>query len=248
MDAARLGVVSSPCRPEPRETKSPSQFPSQRASGRRCVPEASRSPETTARFRTRLCPVFGYIGVRMSGSNPVTLTRDVEAALVPVGTKVTLMKGEQAYITQSLGGSYTVIVNGNMFRIEGKDADALGLPVQTPTLSTGKPMTREEVEKQVWEVLKTCYDPEIPVNIVDLGLIYDCVVTPIEGKPDTYRVDVKMTLTAPGCGMGPMIAQDAQNKILSIEAVEEANVEVVWDPPWNQSMLSEAAKLQLGLL
>ena len=153
-------------------------------------------------------------------SNPVTLTRDVEAALVPVGTKVTLMKGEQAYITQSLGGSYTVIVNGNMFRIEGKDADALGLPVQSPAFTTGKPMTREEGEKQVWEVLKTCYDPEIPVNIVDLGLIYDCVVTPIEGKPDTYRVDVKMTLTAPGCGMGPMIAQDAQNKILSIEEAD----------------------------
>jgi len=184
----------------------------------------------------------------MSGSNPVQLTRDVEATLVPVGTKVTLMKGEQAYITQSLGGSYTVVVNGNMFRIEGKDADALGLPVQTQVVTTGKPMTREEVEKQVWEVLKTCYDPEIPVNIVDLGLIYDCVVTPIEGKETAYRVDVKMTLTAPGCGMGPMIAQDAQNKILSIEAVEEANVEVVWDPPWNQSMLSEAAKLQLGLM
>jgi probable FeS assembly SUF system protein SufT len=184
----------------------------------------------------------------MSSSNPVPLTRDVEATLIPVGTKVTLMKGEQAYITQSLGGSYTVIVNGNMFRIEGKDADALGLPVQTQVVATGKPMTREEVEKQVWEVLKTCYDPEIPVNIVDLGLIYDCVVTPIEGRENAYRVDVKMTLTAPGCGMGPMIAQDAQNKILSIEAVEEANVEVVWDPPWNQSMLSEAAKLQLGLM
>lgn len=191
---------------------------------------------------------FWLYFARMSSSNPVSLTRDVEATLIPVGTKVTLMKGEQAYITQSLGGSYTVIVNGNMFRIEGKDADALGLPVQTQVVATGKPMTREEVEKQVWEVLKTCYDPEIPVNIVDLGLIYDCVVTPIEGKENAYRVDVKMTLTAPGCGMGPMIAQDAQNKILSIEAVEEANVEVVWDPPWNQSMLSEAAKLQLGLM
>lgn len=201
-----------------------------------------------AGVRTRLSRTFGYSCVRMNGSNPVQLTRDVEATLVPVGAKVTLMKGEQAYITQSLGGSYTVIVNGNMFRIEGKDADALGLPVETRTMATGRPMTREEVEKQVWEALKTCYDPEIPVNIVDLGLIYDCVVAPVEGKENAYRVDVKMTLTAPGCGMGPMIAQDAQNKILAIEAVEEANVEVVWDPPWNQSMLSEAAKLQLGLL
>jgi probable FeS assembly SUF system protein SufT len=181
-------------------------------------------------------------------SDPVTLARDVEAAVVPVGTKVTLMKGEQAVVTQSLGGSYTVIVNGNMFRIEAKDADALGLEVQAKaTSATTGPATPEQVEKQVWEALKTCYDPEIPVNIVDLGLVYDCVVTPIEGSA-SFRVNVKMTLTAPGCGMGPMIAQDAQNKILSIEAVDEANVEVVWDPPWNQAMLSEAAKLQLGLM
>jgi len=182
-------------------------------------------------------------------SDPKTLTRDVEASVVPAGTKVTLQKGEQAHITQSLGGSYTVIVNGNMFRIDGKDADALGLEVQTKGAPAAiGPATPEEVEKQVWEALKTCFDPEIPVNIVDLGLVYDCVVLLIEGNSGSFRVDVKMTLTAPGCGMGPMIAQDAQNKILSIEAVDEANVEVVWDPPWNQAMLSEAAKLQLGLM
>jgi probable FeS assembly SUF system protein SufT len=178
------------------------------------------------------------------------LTRDVEAAVVPVGTKVTLMKGEQAAVTQSLGGSYTVIVNGNMFRIEAKDADALGLEAQAQpasTTATNRVVTQEHLEKQVWDALKTCYDPEIPVNIVDLGLVYDCAVAPL-ASGNTYRVDVKMTLTAPGCGMGPMIAQDAQNKILSIEAVDEANVEVVWDPPWNQAMLSEAAKLQLGLM
>lgn len=184
----------------------------------------------------------------MQTNEPRTLTRDVEAAIVPVGTKVTLQKGEQAHVTQSLGGSYTVVVNGNMFRIEAKDADALGLEVQAKAPSAaGGLMTPEGVEKQVWEALKTCYDPEIPVNIVDLGLVYDCVVTPLAGGSN-YCVNVKMTLTAPGCGMGPMIAQDAQNKILSIEAVDEANVEVVWDPPWNQSMLSEAAKLQLGLM
>jgi len=182
-------------------------------------------------------------------SDPVTLVRDVEAAVVPVGTKVTLQKGEQAYVTQSLGGIYTVVVNGNMFRIEGKDADALGLEVQVKPASTATSgaVTQEQVEKLVWDALKTCYDPEIPVNIVDLGLIYDCAVVPLAGG-SSYRVDVKMTLTAPGCGMGPMIAQDAQNKIISIEAVDEANVEVVWDPPWNQAMLSEAAKLQLGLM
>lgn len=184
----------------------------------------------------------------MQTNEPKTLMRDVEAAMVPAGTKVTLQKGEQAYITQSLGGTYTVVVNGNMFRIDGQHADALGIEVQAqPVSASAGPVTQEQVEKQVWEALKSCYDPEIPVNIVDLGLVYDCAVAPITGG-GSYRVGVKMTLTAPGCGMGPMIAQDAQNRILSIEAVDEAEVEVVWDPPWNQSMLSEAAKLQLGLM
>jgi probable FeS assembly SUF system protein SufT len=176
------------------------------------------------------------------------LTRDVEASVVPIGTKVTLQKGETAHITQSLGGTYTVIVNGNMFRIESKDADALGLEVAaTPTPVTANgPVTQEELEKKVWEALKTCYDPEIPVNIVDLGLIYDCHLTPIGA--DNFKADVKMTLTAPGCGMGPVLAQDVQNKLVSIEPIDEANVELVWDPPWNQGMMTEAAKLQLGLL
>jgi probable FeS assembly SUF system protein SufT len=175
------------------------------------------------------------------------LTRDVEAAVVPIGTKVTLQKGEQAYITQSLGGSYTVVVNGNMFRIAEMDADALGLEVKSAAISAPSgPMTQEELEKKVWEALKTCYDPEIPVNIVDLGLIYDCHLTPI--GPDNFKADVKMTLTAPGCGMGPVLAQDVQNKLVSLEPIDEANVELVWDPPWNQSMMTEAAKLQLGLL
>jgi probable FeS assembly SUF system protein SufT len=185
----------------------------------------------------------------MHNSEPRTLTRDVQATIVPVGTKVTLQKGEQAHVTQSLGGTFTVVVNGNMFRIDGSDADALGLDAQAQPASAAArgSVTQEQVEKQVWDALKTCYDPEIPVNIVDLGLIYDCVVAPLPGD-GRYRADVKMTLTAPGCGMGPMIAQDAQNKILSIEAVDEANVEVVWDPPWNQAMLSETARLQLGLM
>lgn len=183
----------------------------------------------------------------MQTNEPVTLSRDVEAAVIPVGTQVTLQKGEQAYITQSLGGSYTVIVNGNMFRIEGKNADALGIATaQTPAVkSGGGPATPEQLEKQVWDAMKTCYDPEIPVNIVDLGLIYDCKITPMgEGS---HKADVKMTLTAPGCGMGPMLAQDVQNKLLSIESIDEANVELVWEPQWNQGMMSEAARLQLGL-
>lgn len=184
----------------------------------------------------------------MHPTDPIILTRDVEAAVVPVGTQVTLQKGERAYLTQSLGGTYTVVVNGNMFRIDGRNADALGLAVALPPVApvgTG-PKPLEDLEKEVWDQLKNCYDPEIPVNVVDLGLIYDCKLTPLaEGS---HKADIKMTLTAPGCGMGPVIAQDVQNRLMSMEGIDEANVELVWDPPWNQAMMSEAAKLQLGLL
>ncbi|MBI3851702.1 MAG: putative Fe-S cluster assembly protein SufT [Verrucomicrobia bacterium] len=184
----------------------------------------------------------------MQNNDSKILSRDVEAAVVPVGTKVTLQKGEQAYVTQSLGGAYTVVVNGNMFRIDGKDADALGLEIAAkPTASAGAPRGKEDLEKEVWNQLKTCYDPEIPVNVVDLGLIYDCNLTPI-GASNSYKADVKMTLTAPGCGMGPTLAQDVQNRLLSIEEIDEANVELVWEPQWNQGMMTEAAKLQLGLM
>ena len=180
-------------------------------------------------------------------SGPITLTRDVEASVIPVGTKVTLLKDEQAYVTQSLGGSYTVVVNGNMFRIDGKDADALGLePTARPAAAAGAPQTREDLEKEVWNQMRTCYDPEIPVNIVDLGLIYDCQITPL--GDNSYKADVKMTLTAPGCGMGPVLQQDVQNKLLSLEGIDDVNVELVWEPQWNQGMMTEAAKLQLGLM
>lgn len=183
-----------------------------------------------------------------SNNDPVILSRDVAASVIPVGTKVTLQKGEQAHITQSLGGSYTIVVNGNMFRVEGKDADALGLAVTEKKSNSpgGNPATQELVEKEIWNQLRTCYDPEIPVNIVDLGLVYDCHVESI--GQNSYRAEVKMTLTAPGCGMGPVLQQDVQNKLLSLEAVDDVSVELVWDPPWNQGMLSEAAKLQLGLV
>ncbi len=179
-------------------------------------------------------------------SEPITLTRDVEAAIIPVGTKITLQKGEQAYITQSLGGSYTVIVNGNMFRIDGRDADSLGFEVAAKPAGTGVPVSQENLEKEIWNQLRSCYDPEIPVNIVDLGLIYDCHLESL--SPSSYRVQVKMTLTAPGCGMGPMLAQDVQNRLLGLEGVDDVAVELVWDPPWNQAMMTEAAKLQLGLM
>ena len=186
----------------------------------------------------------------MQHQEPIILTRDVEASIVPVGSKVTLQKGEEARITQSLGGTYTVIVNGNMFRIESKDADALGF--DAAATATGKsavvPTTPEEVEKEIWNQMRTVYDPEIPVNIVDLGLVYDCKVEALKDTAGLFRVDVKMTLTAPGCGMGPVLQEDVHNKVLSIENVEEANVELVWDPPWNQGMMTEAAQLQLGLM
>jgi probable FeS assembly SUF system protein SufT len=179
-------------------------------------------------------------------NDPVTLTRDVEAAVIPIGEKVTLQKGEQARITQSLGGSYTVVVNGNMFRIEGRDADALGITPAAKPEATGAPVSQEKLEKEVWNQLRSCYDPEIPVNIVDLGLIYDCHLEPVAAG--IHKVDVKMTLTAPGCGMGPMLAQDVQSKLLNLEGIDDVTVELVWDPPWNQGMMTEAAKLQLGLL
>src|SRR6266478_8388561 len=130
----------------------------------------------------------------MHNDGPTTLTRDVEAAVIPVGEKVMLRAGEQATITQSLGGSYTVIVNGNMFRVEGKDADALGLETAAKPASAGAAVSQEQLEKEVWNQLRSCYDPEIPVNIVDLGLIYDCHLTPL--NPGSHRVDIKMTLTA----------------------------------------------------
>ncbi|RME94669.1 MAG: putative Fe-S cluster assembly protein SufT [Verrucomicrobia bacterium] len=181
----------------------------------------------------------------------VTLTRDVQASIVPAGTPVTLKAGEQARITQALGGSFTVVVNGNMFRIEARDADALGLKPEhagagLPDAHANAPETPEELEKLVWDTLKTCYDPEIPVNIVDLGLVYGVTVEPLGER--RYKVDVKMTLTAPGCGMGPVIQEEARQKLLTLPGVVEANVDLVWDPPWTQDMLTEAARLELGLM
>ncbi len=182
----------------------------------------------------------------MQEPEPVTLRRDVEASVVPTGVKVTLMRGEEARITQSLGGTYTVIVNGNMFRVEGRDADALGLEVQVrPVAASGEVPSQEALESQVWVELKNVYDPEIPVNVVDLGLIYDCHLTSLDGG--AFRADVKMTLTAPGCGMGPVLQQEVSDRLLAMGGIREANVDLVWDPPWSQAMMTEAARLQLGL-
>jgi probable FeS assembly SUF system protein SufT len=163
--------------------------------------------------------------------------------MIPAGTPTVLPAGTEVQITQSLGGTYTVIAQGIMARISGKDADALGIEAEESKQEEykGGPVD----EKAIWDQMKNCYDPEIPVNIVDLGLIYDCKVVPVEGG---NRVDIKMTLTAPGCGMGPAIASDVEQRVRGVPGVSDVNVEVVWDPIWNQSMMSDAARLQLGLM
>lgn len=174
----------------------------------------------------------------------VTLTRDVEAIIVPAGVEVKLREGQQGFITQALGGSFTVYVDGNLFRIAGKDADALGKePAQAPELPADA--SDDDVRDLAWKQMKTCYDPEIPVNIVDLGLIYTCE---IDAGPEGRIVSVQMTLTAPGCGMGDVLVQDVEDKVGIIPTVSRVNVELVFDPPWNPSMMSEAARLQTGMM
>jgi probable FeS assembly SUF system protein SufT len=171
------------------------------------------------------------------------LTRDVEAIQVPGGHTLTLEKGWEVIVTQSLGGSYTIQVPayGGLFRIAGKDADALG---KEPTAAPVSASSSADLEQQVWEVLKTCYDPEIPVNIVDLGLVYDMRIS---DEAEAKRIDVKMTLTAPGCGMGGSIAADARVKLLGLPGVNEADVQIVWDPPWNPQMISPEGRERLGM-
>jgi probable FeS assembly SUF system protein SufT len=176
-----------------------------------------------------------------------TLTRDCPAIQIPAGNTIILHAGDTVFITQSLGGSYTVATEMGLARISAQNADALGLEVTAAEETKTNGQTDAPVdEKRVWDQLKTCYDPEIPVNIVDLGLIYDCLITP--QNEHGALVTVKMTLTAPGCGMGPVLAQEAKAKIEALPGVDEANVELVWDPPWNQAMISEVGKMQLGII
>lgn len=181
--------------------------------------------------------------------NEVVVTRDCPAVSVPFGEPVTIQEGCVAQITQQLGGSYTVYVEGNLYRIEGRDADALGLePIDAPeTPQPTGPATLEAIEASAAELLATCYDPEIPVDIVNLGLVYRLVVLPSE-EGGKFRIEVDMTLTAPGCGMGTFIAEEARSKLLSIPGVENVEVNLVWDPPWSREMISEHAKLELGLM
>ena len=170
------------------------------------------------------------------------LLRDVEANMVPSGDKVTLAEGNLVQITQSLGGNHTVIINGNMAQISAKNEDALGIKTE---IKNNRNPNSDFSEQLVWDQLKTCYDPEIPVNIVELGLIYDLRIQDL--KSGEKNILIKMTLTAPGCGMGPVISDEVQRKINALKNVEDVKVELVWEPQWNQGMMSEAAQLELGM-
>lgn len=180
-----------------------------------------------------------------------TLSRDVRGVRIPEGMPSILSAGQRVRITQSLGGSYTVVTDrGEMIRLEDRDADAIGREAM------GLPAAAEtgSLEERIWAQLKTCFDPEIPVNVVDLGLIYSCDLSTAAGaeggspdSPPLSDVRVLMTLTAPGCGMGPVLADDVKKKIEALPGIGAVDVELVWDPPWNQGMMTEAARLELGM-
>jgi probable FeS assembly SUF system protein SufT len=182
--------------------------------------------------------------MRAYENEPVIIQRDVEAVMVPAGTPLTLKLGLAGYITQALGGSFTLYIDGNLYRIAGEDADAIGKDViKPPTLPPNA--TTEDVRELAWTQLRSCFDPEIPINIVDLGLVYDLTVQPNEdGSRD---LAITITLTAPGCGMGDVLVQDVKEKIAAIPTVRDVQVTLSFDPPWNQSMMSEAARLQTGM-
>jgi len=178
----------------------------------------------------------------------ITLTREVEAIQIPSGDVVSLPIGTKVMITQALGGTYTVATPHGLARIKAENADALGIDLEAEKnkrSAANEALAAGDIDGAIWEQLKLVYDPEIPVNIVDLGLVYDCRVVKDEGE---INVEVKMTLTAPGCGMGPTIAADAQSKILMLEGIRNARVDIVWDPVWNQDMISEEGRMKLGMV
>lgn len=181
-------------------------------------------------------------------NEPVTVERDCDAILIPAGVHITLRKGSVVFITQALGGNYTVNVNGNLAQVSARDADALGFDKPDPA-GTGNEVTDVDDgsvnEDLLWNQMRTCYDPEIPINIVDLGLIYQCRVVPADDGGN--RVEVVMTLTAPGCGMGEFLAEDVRSKLAQVPNVTEVDVQLTFDPPWSQEMMSEAARLETGL-
>lgn len=178
----------------------------------------------------------------------IELSREVEAIQIPSGDLVRLPAGTKVMITQALGGTYTVATQSGLARIKSDNADALGIDLEAEKeklTAAQEALESGDVQGAVWEQLKLVFDPEIPVNIVDLGLVYDCAVKEEEGETN---IEIKMTLTAPGCGMGPTIAADAQSKILMLDGVDNAHVDLVWDPVWNQEMISEEGKMKLGMI
>jgi len=178
-------------------------------------------------------------------SEPVTLKRNVDVIVVPDGFSVNLEKGSLVYITQAMGGSFTIYFEGNLYRVGGKDADALGKePLKPPELPANA--SDEDFNTLVWDQMRTIYDPEIPINIVELGLIYDCRISKLDEK--NRYVYIEMTLTAPGCGMGEILVEDVREKVGIIPTVGKVDVELIFDPPWNQAMMSEAARLEAGLM
>ncbi|MAZ67869.1 MAG: putative Fe-S cluster assembly protein SufT [Candidatus Marinimicrobia bacterium] len=176
-------------------------------------------------------------------NNFIKISRDCDGVLIPSGDSIKILKDSPVKITQSLGGYFTLYVNGNLVKLDGKDADAIGQKIEHNNKVNQK---QEFDENLIWEQLKTCYDPEIPVNVVDLGLIYDLSYE--QSKNEKFYVKIKMTLTAPGCGMGPTIAADVEHKVQSLHFVDDVLVELVWDPLWNKEMMTEEAKLKLGMM
>lgn len=183
----------------------------------------------------------------MQAREPITVARDCPALLIPSGAPIMLPAGSVVFITQALGGNYTVNCNGNLAQVAAADADALGFEVAdaAPAPAAGADDGTVD-EERLWAQMRTCFDPEIPINIVDLGLIYDCSITPLDGGGN--RVDVLMTLTAPGCGMGEFLAQDVRAKLAMVPNVSEVNVNLTFDPPWSHERMSEAARLETGML
>lgn len=178
----------------------------------------------------------------------IETTREVEAIQIPSGDMIRLPAGTKVMITQALGGTYTVATQSGLARIKAENADAIGIDLEAEKekqSAAQEAVAQGDLEGAVWQQLKLVFDPEIPVNIVDLGLVYDCALKEEEGETN---VEVKMTLTAPGCGMGPTIAADAQSKILLLDGIDNAQVDLVWDPAWNQDMISEEGKMKLGMI
>lgn len=178
----------------------------------------------------------------------IALSREVTAVQIPSGDSITLPAGTPVVVTQTLGGTYTVATSSGLARISSEDTDALGVDLEAKKekAAVDEAMANATLEEQIWHQMKQVYDPEIPVDIVNLGLVYDCAID--ETDPEEIKVHVKMTLTAPGCGMGPVIAADAQARIMTLDNIEEAEVEVVWEPAWNQDMITEEGKMKLGMV